>query len=839
MRVGFLRVVFLLNVFSFAFLWLSESALAAKDESKYYQLHIPEQVVEAALQSLAKQVGKQLLFSHQSVDSLKSNAIKGRYTLPQALTQLLEGTGLSADQTDSGVIVITSANRNDYFGLGDDGMNSKKKLLASLVSFFVGSSGAVGVLAEEGVGEGDKKSWTMEEIVVTAQKREERLIDVPISISVVDSKKLKLTGIQSATDLSYMVPSLNVEETSPGDKLIRMRGVSNITGSSSLIGVYIDEIPNSLPGTGPVIDPQVLDIERIEVLKGPQGTLFGQGAVGGVIRYISKTPSLNEFEGEIGTSLYNTKGGDPSHTLTAIVNVPIIDDELAVRIAANYQSLGGWIEQIPTNKENVNDSQLSHFRIKGLWQVSEDLTIDASVISYRNASGAPNQTNTMDPADSTYRVIVPLDPLDPPFTNATDIDYDYDIGNILINYDFGFAVLTSSTSMLDRIQKQTSRSVHIPVPSRDLMLGQLSGVTIEADSFSQELRLAGGSDKLNWVVGAIYVDGSDLLTQNQTTYLLDDNLSPIARLTSSANVTTENLNTSTAIFSDFSYDFTEQLTASFGARYYENDKSVNSLFWETRLEGDFPTVSFDNLSLKASILYSANEETNYYFSVAEGFRSGGINFSTDFTPYDPEELVSYELGAKSSLMNRRLNTEFALFYSNYSEIQTLDNSTIGGALILNPGEAEIKGVEFSVNFDLSENISLGVAGDVIEAEFTEVAESPPTVKRGDSIPSVPEYSYALNFDYKFNWSSSVLGFAHLDYSRQGPASVIDRSRPLFGESESTGYLNAQIGFQWESLAITLFGKNINNELRRTSPSLIEIGAQRRPRTFGAELSYEF
>ena len=147
MRVGFLRVVFLLNVFSFAFLWLSESALAAKDESKYYQLHIPEQVVEAALQSLAKQVGKQLLFSHQSVDSLKSNAIKGRYTLPQALTQLLAGTGLSADQTDSGVIVITSANRNDYFGLGDDGMNSKKKLLASLVSFFVGSSGAVGVLA--------------------------------------------------------------------------------------------------------------------------------------------------------------------------------------------------------------------------------------------------------------------------------------------------------------------------------------------------------------------------------------------------------------------------------------------------------------------------------------------------------------------------------------------------------------------------------------------------------------------------------------------------------------------------------------------------------------------
>ena len=408
MRVGFLRVVFLLSVFSFACLWASESALAAKDDSKYYQLHIPEQVVEEALQSLAKQVGKQLLFSHQSVDSLKSNAIKGRYTLPQALTQLLEGTGLSADQTDSGVIVITSANRNDYFGLGDDGMNSKKKMLASLVSFFVGSSGAVGVLAQEGVAEDDTKSWTMEEIVVTAQKREQRLIDVPIAISVVGEETLKNAGIESISDLSYLVPNLSVLEREGGDQTYTIRGVGNSGGNTAapLVGVYLDDIPLSF-GNDLAVDLQAIDIALVEVLKGPQGTLYGAGSVGGTIRYVSNRPSFNGIEGSIGASFADTTGGDTSSEIAAIVNVPVLDDTFAFRVAATYKDRGGWIDKInePGGEEDFNGNELSHIRLRGLWQVSDNFTSDFAMVRHRNDAGGPYSTNIGDVSDSNYRAV--------------------------------------------------------------------------------------------------------------------------------------------------------------------------------------------------------------------------------------------------------------------------------------------------------------------------------------------------------------------------------------------------------------------------------------------------
>ena len=235
--------------------------------------------------------------------------------------------------------------------------------------------------------DGDQQAATqqssIDEIIVTAQKKEERLLDVPISISVVSDEFIENAGISNLADLAYAVPNLSVVETSPGVFTAAIRGVTNNSGFAPLTGIYLDEIPLSVT-TVASVNLETIDIERVEVLKGPQGTLYGQGSVGGTIRFIAKKPSFDGIEGQIGGSAYGTKDGDSSGEFTGVLNLPVIDDTLAFRVAATYKDRGGWIDRPDAGIDNANDSELSSIRLKGLWNISDDFNANLTVINHRS-----------------------------------------------------------------------------------------------------------------------------------------------------------------------------------------------------------------------------------------------------------------------------------------------------------------------------------------------------------------------------------------------------------------------------------------------------------------------
>ena len=298
---------------------------------------------------------------------------------------------------------------------------------------------------------------------------------------------------------------------------------------------------------------------------------------------------------------------------------------------------------------------------------------------------------------------------------------------------------------------------------------------------------------------------------------------------------------SQAYFADVNYAINERLTLGIGTRYFENDKtSKNTVgtFYNER------KGSFDKLSSKVSLSYALNDESNIYLNISEGFRSGGINTGTALL-YKPEEVTSFELGVKSILLENSLIAEAAIYHSIYSDYQfnSVDVASSTQA-ILNPGEAEIDGFEFSLRLKPLDYLSLGFNGNYTEAEFVKIGSGGTggRILVGDPLNYIPKYNFSFNATYDFNWSQSVLGFARVDYSIQGPSAILARNVGLavpVGESDPVRFLNFQIGAEMDNFAVKLSGKNMTNELGTLEASLNNQFAQRRPRTYSIDFSYKF
>jgi outer membrane receptor protein involved in Fe transport len=767
------------------------------------------------------------------MEALKSISISGRYTLEEALGIILKDTSLSGELTTEGVILITPIQKKSDRGRE---MKSKKKILAATIGFFMGAGGASYTLADEAKSS-EGMDRLLEEVIVTAQKREQRSVDVPISLTVLSGEELVNAGIADIGELPYLVPNFSVIDSVPGRNNYYIRGVGNSLGSSPLVGVYFDEIPLSVaPGIS--VDVSTLDLERAEVLKGPQGTLFGQGSVGGTVRLLSKDPEFGGgIKGEVGFSAQTTKDGDIGKGLTAISNIPVTDS-LAFRIAATYKDEGGWIDQPTGNKDNVNDSKLESIRIKGMWQITDELTTKATVIRHRNDLGGRNYSESE--TGSTYRVTPVLNTE----LASTAHTNNYDIYNLEFNLDLGFATFISSTSHLDTESIGDSQSAQfdfdaptsaaIGASSLDRLITDSNTST---DALSQEFRLSGNSEKLDWIVGTYY---SDLSTDGSFSRGWYDN-GVIVLGATPLEISGSGTSKSQAYFVDVNYAINERLTLGIGTRYFENDKSDKVTVGAFNFEAK---GSFNNLSSKVSLSYALNDKSNIYLNVSEGFRSGGTNAGTALL-YKPEELTSFELGVKSILLENALIAEAAIYHSVYSDYQfnSFDINT-GLQAILNPGEAEVDGFEFSLQLKPLDYFSLGVNGNYTEAEFVKISSGGTggAFFVGDPLNFIPKYSFSFNTSYDFNWSQSVLGFARIDYSIQGPSTAAFKNQGLavsVSESDPVKFLNFQIGAEKDNIAVKLSGKNMTNELGSLEASVNSQFQQRRPRTYSIDFSYKF
>ncbi|ARN73793.1 TonB-dependent receptor domain-containing protein [Oceanicoccus sagamiensis] len=595
-----------------------------------YPLALPAQVVYEALNSLATTTGHSLLVSSTLAENLTSSAVHGTYTVEGALQILLQGTGLSGRLTDHGVIVVRYPRVSINTINGEETMNSKKQLLAATVGFLMGAGGASqSVMAQES--SEDNQGWVLEEIVVTAQKREQNLMDVPISVVALTGEAIEARGIQNGEDLTYFVPNLSAFSPGPGVTSYYMRGIGSSNIPFATVGTYFDEVPISVAINEP--DIRTTDLERVEVLRGPQGTLFGQGSVGGTIRFITKNPEFNSVGGHLGVSAYHTKEGGTSEELTGVLNIPVVDDTLAFRIASTYENKAGWIDKIDRDgaviKEDINDNEGSNIRIKGLWQATDNLAITAMVVRHRLNAGGPNIVSSGGRAPQPESLI--RSAADPylPF-GFTD---EHDIYNVTATYDFGNAVLTAVASSVETSNLRANFPVFLTVdqglPVADENVVEFNTIDFlqETEVTSQEIRLSSAADSdsaWEWIVG-VFLAESELSQEDAGGLAFDaagvffpDN--PGELIATPATPPTVNKSDSGAFFGNISYAFTDQWTIGIGTRVFKDDRSIFTAADGLTLDDDF-----DNVSSKIHLSYAATDNANIYFSASEGFRSGGLN----------------------------------------------------------------------------------------------------------------------------------------------------------------------------------------------------------------------
>ena len=792
---------------------LSIAMGAAANAQDKISFDIPEQPLGDALLTYSEQSERAVMASPELVKGKSAPAIRGDMTTDEALEMLLKDSGLDTRlNTQGGVTVVRIA------ALQEEGRRERGFL--RLAQADTESRSSLDTRSARSEMQGDT-------IIVTAQKREQSIRDVPMSVVAFGEDDLSARLITDLTDLGSNTPGLIVQASGDFERRIYLRGVANTFGSQSQIGMYLDEV--ALGGGAPrhQLNLRAYDLERVEVLRGPQGTLYGQGSMGGTIKFVTKNPVLDTFQAGADLAVAFTEDGSPTQTVQGMLNVPLVEDTLGLRVAGTFEHRGGWIDRPDIGSEDYNDGDLTQVRAKLLWEPVEGLSVTPMLVIHRN-DGAPNLGEDEN-GDFFQAFSAPGDP--------TTQD-DFEIYNLTATYDIGSVQVLSSTSYID-IEKSTSNfGSTFATFGLDTLYEEFS---TPAEIFSQELRLSSAGDgPLSWTVGAFY---QDVETEGVFSFISGP---PAASLSQFVLADTTERQ-SWAVFGDLAYALTDRLEIGGGVRYFEDEQSRIDF---PTLVGGVPTGpalmqddgNFDSVDPRAYLRYAVTDDVNLYASASKGFRSGGYNRLGQPT-YDSESLWTYEIGAKSSLFNGALTSDIALFYTEYDDYQVRGNVLFNGVpigIISNAGEAEIKGVDWAFLWTLSDAFSFEFNGNYVDTEFVSVNATNTINIVGDRLPDVPEYHITIAGNYDFQFDGKP-GYARLDYSQTGPSESFDRRLGIFGESDEINMLNFHLSWDWsENLSLGVFGRNLldDRDLVNASEEL-GLAFRSRPRTLGFEISADF
>lgn len=670
------------------------------------------------------------------------------------------------------------------------------------------------------------------EVVVTAQKREERLKDVPISIVAITADELRDRQITSLEDLPYAVPDLSYASAG-NSHYLEIRGISDIVGASSLIGIYIDDADVTLGGAATVqANPVTYDLQRVEVLRGPQGTLYGEGSAGGTVRFITNNPNLNAFAFNADVAAMQTKDGGPSQRVNSMLNIPLIDGQLGLRIAGTFEHDGGWIDQPAANLTDINDQNLTNVRFKGLWQPDAQFSVNTMVIINRDDrgmdfsdAGAPGQFTQEFGLTATPRV-----------------KNDYNLYSVTAAYDFSIARISNTTSYLQESAPQWNVPAFFPTTPPpyppDSVYDYLVPLQYISDHLlTDELRLTSvAAGPWHWTVGGFFRKYTDQVDSPVNYYGLPG--PPSAPLPAPYAASQETWYRSWSAFADTSYQFWERLTLGAGVRSFQETQHFHDYVALTVQDGDFHSVD-----PRAYAQFKLTQDVNVYASAAKGFRSGGFN-AFDQPRYDPEDVWTYELGSKMTLLDNRIDMDADVFWSNYSNYQTF--APLPGlelvSAIQNVGHARIKGIEANIGWQPLTHWRFEARGDYLDARFTAINATSTAYLPGDPVDLVPRYQFTVSPQYDFTWLGRKV-VSRLDYSQQGPETYRNRSSGSFYENESDiiHMLNFNTSLHWsENLTFGVFARNLLNDQGFTNPySLIGNGVRPRPRTLGVEFNTSF
>jgi iron complex outermembrane recepter protein len=729
-------------------------------------------------------------------------------------------------------------------------------------------------------------SEQLEEVVVTATRREESIQRVPISVKALSSDELAAADIKSIADIAAATPGL--QYTASGWSLlsnitqISIRGVSSVFGAST-VGLYIDDTPiqGRLSPLGNVGSPYpaVFDLSRVEVDRGPQGTLFGAGAEGGTVRFITNQPSLTVFSGFTEAETGWTQNGDPSYEVGAAAGGPIIDNELGFRLSAWDRHDGGYINLIDPQgtivDKNANSDDKRVLRAALALRVNENLVITPSVFyqlanisnsglfyaAFSNPSAGIFNSGKLLPDSSIEHFVV---------------------SSIKVEGHLPFAELTSTSSYMYRnLNEHLDLSTllgAIGIVSYGSPLGP-AYATSESDvaptstgqmirSYTQEVRLASNQPDsfATWVAGAFYDHRSFTDYQNTYSQLADPTGGTILQF--HQVITDEQI----AAFAQGDFHLTNKLTATLGAR----EARVTSELYETNatinLNAGQPPVSAASsratpLTPKAGLSYQADPNDLYYVSVGKGFRAGGGNtalpgYCNTVAPHSfaPDFVWSYEVGAKNQLFDGRLQLDSSVYRINWSQIQQVVLLACGLSYATNAGHATSKGFDLGMQGIITDHFRVNLDVGYTDARYTQSVfnnSGQPLVLGGDAVGFMPfliapwNLSTAATYDIPLAHGDKAYVRGEFKYDSRNPGPFISQVAtspsyfPLEVPDPPTHLTNFKIGYSRAALDLTLFLNNVFNShpllasYQDTPTSNLLTYATFRPRTLGLSANYKF
>lgn len=741
----------------------------------------------------------------------------------------------------------------------------------------------------------------LESIEVTASYRKESVQDVAGSAHAFGGRALDKAGATGMQDYLLQVPSVSLQKSGNGTARIAMRGISNVNASdlgygdgSPTTGVYLDDV--AIQGSGVFPDLNIYDLSRIEVLKGPQGTLYGEGSMGGAIKMITREPSFDEWALRGTLMGSQTHQGANSYDARIAVNIPLSEDHLGARIVGTKRKTGGYVDYTALNRPDADEEDADSLRGLLRWQLNDDFQAD---YLYLSDSSDKKQFPVVEPGHTED------------LTNShVENQYaktDFAINALTLRWTLPFANLTSVSALYDTNKDQRRRTPVLQTlingefltlglgQAPDIFSNASTRVITDLHSFSQELRLVSpGGDRFDWIAGAFYRDRSQTFDEEKREDNIPD-IDPTGGLITNAlggfyplqgrqeHGFGDEAFTQYAAYGELKWNvIPEHLEITGGLRYFSED--IN-FFFDTYLSGveafligsdpnnidpQTQTVSVHvkqrmnsrGFLPKLSAAWHFNEDHMVYATVSRGFRSGTSNIlsTLDAGPpiIRPDYVLNKEIGTKSTWLEGRLTSNLSIYHIDWKDIQgTVVGTAMLGSVPVsnfghldNAGDAVAYGAEASVAWLPFESITLLANAGFNDGHVTR-SEDPKTVQEGAKLPNMPRWTLSstanATFELPFDLSgdaSATLSFIGSQYAVFAPAPQKDALGNTidFGNFTVSSYalLKASVGVGTEQWRVQLFGDNLLDRHAITSVSGPTVQyTVTTPRTIGLRLSYEF
>lgn len=816
----------------------SAALVSFRAEARPVRFDIVTQDLAAALSQFALQSGREILFAPGVLAAHRAAEIKGEFEPEIALSNLLRGSGLTFRQANGTFLIV------------QENSPLPKQTGAGLAPATATAPGVSGGIDGRGT----------EEIIVTASKRGEQLLQkVPMSIAALSGQKLQDMGADSFIDWSRSVPGLAVQDQGPGDKKYIIRGVQSVGAATA--GVYFDEIVvtanNRQDGGGRQPDIKLFDIERVEVLRGPQGTLYGAGSMSGTIRIVTKKPNAEKFEGEVDGTVSNTAHGGENYRVNAMLNVPVVKEKFALRGVAYLRDEAGFIDNPLLAQKGINDEDTKGGRLIGRLLASDKLTLTATGLYQKTTS---NGRYGYEPSVGDLQ-----------FSSYTKIPWEDRIQsfNVTAEQNLGFGNLLLTSSWFDRRIDYNSDATLIirdllkrPAEQVRSLLAQPQNRSI----WSNEARFSSNwSGPLSLVGGVFYQSEKNKFTSTveSATALGEPDRSAGRIVYLSRKVGAELKNYS--VFGELSYALDEQWSATVGARWFQFKIREDSSLLVSCCAGNTPgpgpgpvTKSKDSdVNYKFNLSYQATKDVLFYAQAAQGFRSGGNNepgigadSCLQLRTFGSDSLWNYELGGKASLWDGRATVNVTPYVIQWSGTQVRNyDIPCNFRYITNAGTARVTGLEAEFALRPANGLLLTAGFNYSDAKLTsdqpDAGAGSVRGLKGDEIPGQPRFTANLAAQYSFPlpgmpFSGQVRG----DWFHVGSSTTaFHPTDPLYRRSPSYSLVNTRVSLLGDDWTVALFANNLFDKraevTRLTSAQRSDIVTTNRPREIGINLSRKF